>query len=296
MSNSKNNKVDEFLDNVILMRMEADLDVLGKRLGYATKKKDEMAGTKKWWKLVELTKDERHGINPLTERGEAKKKQYAELEKKMKKEGEEIFYEDMEKFNRKAKSLFKGNHSLLLKLTVLTYIKFCQNVYSDGLSIEKQGETFEEVELALFDDTKIAEKYFTKLRLTFGKISSLPKIDSTNMANAIGYVLKVMKEDIGIQGASYLLDIFGFEVEYDDIDINDLEGMATKLALSIALIDSTRTDPYFAVYANKFYGAYFRFKIILDGEYMIKQNYVPARKMSKIFHRFEDEFLDVVCA
>ena len=48
MKNNIEFKLKEFLDNVVMMRMDDDLEVLGKRLGFAEKKKEEMRGTKKW--------------------------------------------------------------------------------------------------------------------------------------------------------------------------------------------------------------------------------------------------------
>lgn len=39
MKNNIEFKLKEFLDNVVMMRMDDDLEVLGKRLGFAEKKK-----------------------------------------------------------------------------------------------------------------------------------------------------------------------------------------------------------------------------------------------------------------
>lgn len=294
MAESLERKIVEFLDNVILMRMEDDLNVLGKRLGYATKKKDEMAGTKKWWKLVELTKDERHGINPLTQRGEEKKKRYAELEKSMRKNGEEIVYDDEDALSGMCQKLLDGDHSSIFSLILLTYIKYCQDVYGGDMEIESKGESFEKVEMALFGNEKKGEEFLAKLRLEFGKLSSLPKISNENVGKSLPYILGILSDEMGIREARDYLNAFGMK-EGDSFDGDDIELVATKLSLALALAASAKSSPYSAVYSNKFLMSYMEMRSEID-DLLKSQDYASARKIVKVFHRFEDEFLDIVCA
>ena len=292
MKNNIEFKVKEFLDNVVMMRMDDDLEVLGKRLGFAEKKKEEMRGTKKWWKLIEITKDPRHGTDPLTKRGQQKKEIYLSFEKEMKKNGEEFFYEDSEDFKKKAKALFKGEHSLILSLLVLTYIKYSQNVYMNDLPIEKKGETFEKVIEPVLGNVKDGDSYYSTIHMSYGKIINLPKIAGEDLKSAIKLVLSILRDKVGVEGIDEYINALGLNDIDDSMNTSKYERTGVQLALMDSLIKSTKSSSYNQVYRRAFIEFYLNIRKNNAEDTLLEQkDLANNKKVLKMFHRFEEDIV-----
>lgn len=287
--------LNEFLDNVTLIRMEDDLSVLAKRLGFAEKKKDDLQQNhpKRWWEVAAVIKDERHGINPLSSRLEAKKKEYEELEKRMKKNKEEILVDDQEKLSLSAHKLSRGDYKLLKVLLVLTYIKYVQEVYGDDLAIEKKGETFDNFTTLILGDSKPGENYFSILKLAYGKISSLPKVNRDSMIKALRVVLGLLVKKTPAEDLKeYITSFKGLETANEEFP-SSLEEIATTLALISALIKSLEKDTFGGVIREALISSYLEIRERNGKDcLLIEKDLDINKKILKMFHRFEEFLLE----
>lgn len=285
--------LNELLDNFRLMRMDDDLEILGKRLGFAEKKKEDLQGTKKWWKLRKAIKDERHGTDPLTERGEAKKSDFEYLEHRMKSECEEIFYEDTDAVAKKCKKLLAGEHTKLDALLILFYVKFIQDVYSCDLKIEKNGEDFDKIIIALLGDKKEGDDFLSTIRISFGKMTSLPKISKESASVALAALLDILNCDASVEESLFYKNAFAINNAEIAWPYGDPETCGTYFALIIALTIFTKGHPYNDVYRRAFMKNYLDAMGQNAKEALLEKENLPSnKKIRKIMHKFEELILD----
>lgn len=210
----------------------------------------------------------------------------------MKKNGEEFFYEDSEDFKKKAKALFKGEHSLILSLLVLTYIKYSQNVYMNDLSIEKKGETFEKVIEPVLGNVKDGDSYYSTIHMSYGKIVNLPKIDGEDMKSAIKLVLSILRDKVGVEGIDEYINALGLNDIDDSMNTSKYERTGVQLALMDSLIKSTKSSSYNQVYRRAFIEFYLNIRKNNAEDTLLEQkDLANNKKVLKMFHRFEEDIV-----
>lgn len=288
-------KIEEFLDNTILFRMKEDISILEKRLGFAQRKKEDLRQNhpKKWWEIKDVTTDTRHGIDPLNSRLALKEKQYEDLLKKMKKNKETVVEGTEEGLAALSSKFLRGNDKRLKAFLILTYLRYVQEVYEDGLSIESKSENFEGFSTMIFGDSKIGDNYFSVLKIAFGKISSLPKINRRPMMVALKVLLTVLSKNTDAEGLKDYIDAFHLDGIKDDFPLDHFEESAMTLALMATLLKSLEDDPHGNVVTDALIGYYLTIREANGKDCLLRQKDLEGnKKLMKMSHRFEDFWLE----
>lgn len=283
------------LDNISLWRMEKDVVLLEKRLGFAEKKRNDLEGSKKWWKLLEAKKDPRRGTDPLAERLREKSRAYASLEEKMKKEGEEVFFDDSRMFKRKLEKIGRGDFGKAKTLLLLAYVRFVQSAYPQGLPLEKSGEDLTELEEGLFEKAKEGEDFLARLKRSFCVISSLPKAEKEEAGRSLSVLLSALGTRLSFDGADdwrKALGLEGHPASFDGLDYaSSCFFLALVLSLSFALKGESVRDDFRREMSELFLE---QSSLVARKVFVEKKDLSNGRRTVKAFHRFEDLLLEEI--